>query len=472
MTGTDEENRAFVQGSTMGHVVTMTSAASLGLMTLFVVDLVDMYFLSLLGEIELAAAIGYAGTILFFTTSIAIGIAITTGALVSRSIGMNNAELARELAINIFVYGAILAMVVSVVLWIFVPDILGMLGATGRSLELSTQYLRIIIPSMVLLAVAMSSSGVLRAKGDAKRAMMATVWGGLVNAVLDPIFIFSLDLGIKGAAWASVCARLTVLCFALHGAIRVHNLVGKFRPDRFVRDFAAISRMAIPTMLTNIATPLGNAYVIAAISRFGDSAVAGMSIIGRLTPVAFGIVFALSGAVGPIIGQNFGAGKMDRVRSTVINAHRFSLVTVASVSVILYLLQDTIINAFGASADAAALVTLFCTWLAATFIFNGAQFISHATLNNLGYPHYSTLLNFTKATAGTIPFVYFGASIAGAPGVLIGQAAGTVIVGVASIALSLHMLKKCSGDDGPIPGPRKKPFNLRIPVWPQTSTRG
>lgn len=65
-----------------------------------------------------------------------------------------------------------------------------MLGATGRSLDLSTQYLRIIIPSMVLLAVAMSSSGVLRATGDAKRAMMATVWGGLVNAVLDPIFIF------------------------------------------------------------------------------------------------------------------------------------------------------------------------------------------------------------------------------------------------------------------------------------------
>jgi hypothetical protein len=119
--------------------------------------------------------------------------------------------------------------------------------------------------------------------------------------------------------------------------------------------------------------------------------------------------------------------------------------------IILYLLQDAIVAAFGATADAAALVSLFCTWLAATFIFNSSQFISNATLNNLGYPHYSTILNFTRATAGTIPFVYFGALWAGAPGVLIGQAAGSVIVGIASIALSLHMLRKCSGDDGPLP---------------------
>ncbi len=163
---------------------------------------------------------------------------------------------------------------------------------------------------------------------------------------------------------------------------------------------------------------------------------------------------------------------MDRIKSTVFDAHRFSLAVIVVMSIILYLLQDAIVAAFGANADAAALVSLFCTWLAATFIFNGSQFISNATLNNLGYPHYSTILNFTRATAGTIPFVYFGALWAGAPGVLIGQAAGSVIVGIASVALSLHMLRKCSGADGPLPGPRVKPFNLKIPLWPQTNTRG
>ena len=99
-------------------------------------------------------------------------------------------------------------------------------------------------------------------------------------------------------------------------------------------------------------------------------------------------------------------------------------------------------------------------------------FISNATLNNLGYPHYSTLINFTKATFGTIPFVYVGAQWAGATGVLIGQAAGTAIIGVSALFLSFYMVNRCSGDVGPKPGPRKKPFNLRIPVWPLTNTRG
>lgn len=99
-------------------------------------------------------------------------------------------------------------------------------------------------------------------------------------------------------------------------------------------------------------------------------------------------------------------------------------------------------------------------------------FISKATLNNLGYPHYSTLINFTKATVGTVPFVHVGAQWAGATGVLIGQAAGTAISGILALLLSFYMVNRCNSDDGPKPRPRKKPFNLRIPVRPHTNTRG
>lgn len=456
----------------MGHVIRMTSASSVALMTLFVVDLLDMYFLSLLGEAELAAAIGYSGTILFFTTSIAIGMAITTGAMVSKSLGENKPDNARRYATHILIYGLVISLFVSALVWLSVPSLLGLLGANGRSLELATQYLRIIIPSMMILSLAMSASGVLRASGDAKRAMMATVWGGLVNAILDPVFIFVMEMGIEGAAWASVCARITVLYFAFHGVCRIHNLAGKFNFWVFVNDLPVISRIAIPAMLTNIATPIGNAYVIAAVSKFGDSAVAGMSIVGRVTPVAFGVIFALSGAVGPIIGQNFGARKMDRVKQTMIDANKFSLVTVVSLSILLYFLQDMIISGFSATEDAAIIISLFCTWLAISFIFNGTLFIANATFNNLGYAHYSTLFNFAKATLGTIPFVYAGSQIAGASGVLIGQAIGTSITGLAAVFMCFQILKRCEGTDGPSTGTRKKPFNLRIPIWPQTETRG
>ncbi len=93
----------------MRHVTVMASTASLGLMTLFVVDLADMYFLSLLGEAELAAAIGYAGTILFFTTSVCIGIAIAAGALVSKSLDEQNIIRAKQYGTNISIFGVVFA---------------------------------------------------------------------------------------------------------------------------------------------------------------------------------------------------------------------------------------------------------------------------------------------------------------------------------------------------------------------------
>ena len=462
----------FVQGSTMRHVVVMASTGSLGLMTLFVVDLVDMYFLSLLGEAELAAAIGYAGTILFFTTSISIGVAIAAGALVSKSLGAENVDRAKQYGINVAAFGIILSILASVLIWMTIPNLLDLLGATGRSKTLAIQYLRIIIPTMAVLMVAMSANGILRAVGDAKRSMYATVSGGVVNAILDPIFIFSLGMGIKGAAWASVIARIVVMLVALHSVQRVHKMFGTFRFKTFLEDLMAISKIAIPAVLTNIATPIGNAYVIFTMAKFGDSAVAGMSVIGRLTPVAFAMVFALSGAVGPIIGQNFGAKKMQRVVQTVKDAIIFSSIAVISTSAILFLLQNQIISVFNVSGDAADVIHLFCTWIAISFIFNGTLFVANACFNNLGFAHYSTIANFAKATIGTIPFVYLGATMAGAEGLLIGRAIGTVLSGLIVIIVCFMVIRQCNRDDGPSGGGREKPFNPKIPLWPQTNTRG
>ena len=98
-----------------------------------------------------------------------------------------------------------------------------------------------------------------------------------------------------------------------------------------------IMTIAGPAVLTNLATPIGSGFVLRTMSQFGDSAVAGAAIMGRITPVAFAAVFALSGAVGPIVGQNAGAGLYDRVRSTLRNALVFNVVYVALVWLILWL---------------------------------------------------------------------------------------------------------------------------------------
>ncbi|WP_434931577.1 MATE family efflux transporter [Shewanella sp. HL-SH5] len=434
----------FVEGPILRHILVMSSTAAVGISALFVVDLLDIFFLSLLGEQELAAAVGYAGTISFFTTSIGIGLSIALGALVSRSIGAKNSDQAKRLFLNCAVVTFIISVLVALIVMSFIPELLALVGAKGYTAELAQSYLYILVPSLPVICLAMALGGALRAVGDAKLSMMSTLAGGGVNAVLDPIFIFVFAMGIEGAAVASVFSRFAVLFIAGHGVLIKHQLVGKFNFDEFKQDLPIIFAIAGPAMLTNIATPIGNAVVTRAIADFGDSYVAGWAILGRLIPVSFGMIFALSGAVGPIVGQNFGANEFDRVKQSLNKAIQFCVIYVVSVSLILFLLRHHIVSGFDMKGDAAELILFFCQYIAVFFIFSGILFVANASFNNLGKAKYSTFFNVGKATIGTIPFVYFGAQWGEVYGVLIGQIIGSIIFGLAGVIVAYRLVDKLS----------------------------
>jgi putative MATE family efflux protein len=443
----------FLTGNLFRHITVMSLTASVGLMAVFLVDFVDMIFISMLGKAELAAAVGYAGAVLFFTTSFGIGMAIAAGALVSRALGAGDAATARQRATNSLILGILFGAVFAALVWMNLPALVALLGATGETAGLAVHYLQIIVPSLPLLLTGMVGSAILRAHGDARRAMMATIWGGVVNAVLDPILIFGLDLELTGAALATVAARLTIAATALLPILRHYG--GFTRPTLpgISADLRPVVAIAGPAILTQLATPVGQAYVTRAMAEFGEEAVAGMAIVARMTPVAFGVLFALSGAVGPIIGQNHGGGRPDRVRRTFTDALLFTGVVVVAVSAILFALRGPIADLFEASGITRELVFLFCGPLALAFFFNGVIFVSNAAFNNLGHPFYSTWINWGRHTLGTIPPVMLGAALLGAPGVLIGQAAGGILFAGIAVVLSLRVMARGEARPGTPPEP-------------------
>ncbi|KAG1650433.1 Protein DETOXIFICATION 42 [Nymphon striatum] len=207
----------------------MTSTGSIGLVAIFLVDALNLFYISLLGQNELAAAIGYAGTLMFFTTSVAIGMTIAVGALVSKALGEEDRTLAAENGGAALLLIAIGMGLIVIVLW---PNI-----------------------------------GILRGTGDAKRAMYVTLIGGAASAVLDPLFIFGFDLEVTGAAIATVISRFVIMIVGLHGAIYVHHLVKVPSKETFASIARPFTIIAIPAVLTQLATPVGNAYVTAEISK-------------------------------------------------------------------------------------------------------------------------------------------------------------------------------------------------------------
>jgi len=446
-----QSSAVFLEGAPFRHIAVMSLTASLGLMAVFLVDFVDMIFISMLGKAELAAAVGYAGAILFFTSSFGIGMSIAAGALVARALGAGERDEARKRATTAMIYGFGFGAVFAALVWLNLGALVSLVGASGETHDLAVGYLQIIIPSLPLLLIGMVGSAILRAHGAAQRAMWVTIIGGVVNAVLDPILIFGLDLELTGAALASVAARVAIAAAAIHPILRHCGGFSRPGPAEFIIDFKPIFALSLPAILTQMATPVGQAYVTRAMAAFGEEAVAGMAIIGRLTPVAFGTIFALSGAIGPIVGQNFGARNFARVRRAYLDGLLFTALVVVVVAGLLYLLRGPIGALFEVEGLSRELLYLFCGPLALAWFFNGMIFVSNASFNNLGHPYYSTWTNWGRHTLGTIPFVMLFAAWYGAAGVLIGQAVGGVLFGLWSGWLAMRVIsrKEPGSESGP-----------------------
>ncbi len=443
MTQIDRPGRSarFTQGNLFRHVTVMSLTSSLGIAAIFAVDLMDVMFIAMLGQSELAAAAGYAGVVMFFASALNIGLSIATGALVARGLGKDDPHLAAEHAASTAVialgFGALLPLLTLPLL----EPILGFLGAGGREAELAAGYLWIILPSTALSGLAMVAVAALRAHGDAQGAMVPSLLGAAVNGVADPILIFAVGLGLDGAAIATVLARLATAVLALAVAQSRHRAFCWPRPECLRRDMRDALGIAFPAMMTTVATPVGTAIVTREMAKYGSDAVAGMAVINRMMPFVSSVIFGLSGALGPIFAQNFGAGRMDRVLGTFREGLRFLALYMLVACVLLVSLRAPVADLFGATGQMRELLYLFMGPLAPAMTLNGILFVSNAAFNNLGHPGYSTVLNWGRHTAGTWPFAVGFGAIFGAEGVLIGQALGGAVFAAGGAWLALRVIE-------------------------------
>lgn len=434
----------FLDGDLMRHIIVMALSASAGLVSIFLVDFVDLYFISLLGQKELTAAVGFAGTLIFITISVNIGLMIAMSALAARRIGRGEEAEARRIATSVIAVGLCVSILIAALFWVNAPQLISLLGAAGETQDYAVRYLRIVTLGAPISTLAMVMSGLLRAHGDARRAMNAILAAGAVNAILDPILIFGFGMGLDGAAYASLAAPFAMLATAARPIMKYY---GGFAGINFVqlrKDLSPIFAIAGPAILTNVATPFGAAIVTRAIAPFGDAAVASYAVIGRLTPLVFCVIFALSGAVGPIIGQNFGAGRYDRARETLRKAVIFTGAYTLGVWALMILSYQFITEQFGVVNGGRTLIFWFAMAVTPLFFFNGVLFIANAAFNNLNRPIWSTMLNWGKNTIGVAPFVFAGAALAGAPGVLIGQAIGGIVFSVLGLWLAFRLIASYS----------------------------
>ena len=435
----------------MRHVAVMSATGGVGLMAIFLVDALSLLYVSWLHSEVKIAAVGFASTILFFAMSVNIGMMIAVSALVSRALGQRDREAARRLGGSGVALTALCAAAVGMGMWLFRESLLAWLNAEGEAAKLASRFLAVTLPANIFMGFGIAFSAALRAAGDARRAMYVTLGGGIATAFVDPLLIFGLQMDVMGAAWATVVSRLIFAGIGYHGAVVVHDLVARPRLGSTLKDSRALAAIAGPAVLTNLATPFGNAFLASIVAKYGVQAMAAGAVIDRLIPLAFGGLFALSGAVGPILGQNWGAGLFGRMRRTLSDALLLNLVYVGTTWIALMLLRENIIAVFALHDQAADIVRLFCFISGPAWVGIGALFVANAVFNNLGYPLLATLFNWGRATLGTIPFAYAGAHFYGPQGAIIGVFAAGAVFGMAAAWSSWLVMRRLAAKGKPPP---------------------
>jgi putative MATE family efflux protein len=321
---------------------------------------------------------------------------------------------------------------------------LNLMGATGETTHQAKIFIYTLSPGFIFLGGALACSFSLRGLGDARRAMYVTLSSAIITLILDPIFIFVFGWGIAGAAAANAISYALCFCVGIYGLRFVHKFHAPFTIAGFKRDFPSIWAIALPTVIAQLATPFAAGYMNYAMAPYGDEIVAAGTVVNRVVPVAFGVVFALSGAVGPIIGQNFGAKNFSRVKRTLRDGLVFATIYSVVMAFLLFLLSGKIIEAFHVTGRAAELVSFFTTWISVSWAFIGGLFVASAAFNNLGKPVYSTWANWGRATLGTVPFAILGAAWAGPAGIMVGTAIGGALFGLGAMIMAYRLVHKIS----------------------------
>ena len=416
-------------------LVKLTAPMTLAIISMMLLGVVDSYFVSLLGTTELAA-VSFTLPVTFTVFSAGLGIGMSLGALVSRLIGAgkhgNAARLITDTQLLTLLVGL---MIVMAGLWWLEPIFI-MLGATPDVMPDITAYMTVWYLAGPLTMLILVTNNAFRAIGNIKASAWLSALLAFSNAVFDPLLIFGVgpfpELGVAGAAWATVAAVLVTWSVSFLTLWRKERLFLFVWPGlmALLQNWLDLLRIAIPAIGANIMTPLAAAALTAIIAQSGAEAVAGFGVGSRIESVALIVVFALSSTLPMFIGQNIGAGKPERAVSALMMGLRFSLIFQAVVYLLFVLLSQQIATLFGSDPRVVEVIRSFLLILPLTYGAHGVVILVMVSLNVLHRPKLALMTTVVRLVCLYVPLAYLGFNLFGVVGMFIGAGLANVIAAV------------------------------------------
>lgn len=297
-------------------IATLSVPTIISMLVTSIYNMADTFFVSRLGT-SASGAVGIVFSVMAIIQAIGFTFGMGSGSWISRLLGAKEDEKAKEVAATGFYSAIFLCIILSIICEWKLDDLMRLLGASETILPYAKDYAGYILLAAPVMASSFVLNNILRSEGHAKFAMIGITAGGILNVILDPIFIFSFQMGIGGAAAATALSQLISFLillsyFVLH---KTTTRLGIHRIAKHPNVYFQIIKNGLPSFsrqgLASIASILLNTQAV----LYGDAAVAAMAIVGKIFTMIFSIMIGFGQGYQPVVGFNYGAEKTERVKA-------------------------------------------------------------------------------------------------------------------------------------------------------------
>ena len=435
------QNKYLANQSLARALFSMTWPMLFGTVALMSFQLVDSIFISMLGMQPLAA-LGFTLPLQQLLIGVQIGIGIASTALISRALGADNPERAKHLGGMVVLTGCCVSLLLCALIWLLRLPLLSVLGASAELLPYTESYWLPWLTSAWLGAFLYFANSISRANGDTKLPGLMMVVTSVLNMLLDPLFIFTFDLGLAGAAYATIVACLSGATIMYWRILKRHWLA--FSPSKLAIGPALreIFQTSAPAMLSQLMPGTAALLATRLVAVFGGSAIAAWTLGSRLELFSIVIVLALTMALPPMVGRLLGSKQLDRAHSLVLIAVRF--VIGLQIAIALFWMASRWWIAAELAPDHATEIYLmsYMLWVPVSYAALGVCMLMVSVCNALGMPMRAVCISTLRLFICYLPALWLGASLADMSGLYIGVLIGNTAAGLLAWILYQHGLNK------------------------------
>lgn len=391
----------------------LAAPISFGMLSTFLFQIVDTYFVGKLGSAELAALAFSSSAYLLFL-SVFMGLSVGVSAIVAKTVGSGHRDNARALTMVSLAFVLILSVGLGFGARALIDPMFSALGADATILPLINTYMGILYLSFPFLMLGIIGSGAARAIGVTKETEIIFGIAGGINLVFDYLLIFGIgpfpELGLAGAAWATAMS-FAFIFLGVMMILRRHGLVAMGPISGAFAGLKDILKFSVPTISMQILVPATGMLVTYLLAGYGSDAVAAFGVASRIEALAMIGIFAVSMSITPFIAQNFGADEHNRIDLAIIFAGKSSIYMGILLFGVLALLGPYIARIFSEDPDVIRFVSLYFKIVAVSYGFQGIVSVTAAIFNGLQLPGTALKLMAIRTFAIVFPLLLIGAQL-------------------------------------------------------------